>query len=59
VSEDDENIGLDVSQHGERGYVIEEPGPLAMAPQVSASTAPTPEPSPGAQRAPEAGGAAR
>jgi Amt family ammonium transporter len=59
VSEDDENIGLDVSQHGERGYVIEEPGPLAMAPQISASTAPAPEPSPGAQRAPEAGGAAR
>jgi Amt family ammonium transporter len=59
VSEDDENIGLDVSQHGERGYVIEEPGPLAMAPQISASVAPAPEPSPGAKPAPEAGGAAR
>jgi ammonium transporter, Amt family len=59
VSEDEENIGLDVSQHGERGYVIEEPGPLAMAPQVSASAAPAPEPSPSAQHAPEAGGAGR
>jgi Amt family ammonium transporter len=30
VSDDEESIGLDVSQHGERAYVIEEPGTLPM-----------------------------
>ncbi|MEE8386268.1 MAG: ammonium transporter, partial [Dehalococcoidia bacterium] len=29
VSEEEERLGLDASQHGERGYVLEEAGPLA------------------------------
>lgn len=31
VSEDEERLGLDASQHGERGYVFDEAGPLAPA----------------------------
>jgi Amt family ammonium transporter len=31
VSEEEERLGLDASQHGERGYVFEEAGPLAPA----------------------------
>jgi len=43
VSEDEEVAGLDVTQHGERAYVIEESGalpnmPLAQATQQPAST---------------------
>jgi Amt family ammonium transporter len=59
VNEDEENVGLDVSQHGERAYVIEEAGTLPMAPQVSASSAPDAEAQSQRQVAPEAGGAAR
>jgi Amt family ammonium transporter len=32
VSEDEEQMGLDVSQHGERGYVFDEAGAIPMAP---------------------------
>jgi Amt family ammonium transporter len=53
VSEDEEVLGLDVSQHGERAYVIEETGALPTVPsarvqtaapqsQTQASTAPAP-----------------
>jgi Amt family ammonium transporter len=51
VSEDEEELGLDVTQHGERGYTLDEvgvplaPGPILPAPPVtysgsSTSTAP-------------------
>jgi Amt family ammonium transporter len=55
VKDDEEVLGLDVSQHGERAYVIEEAGPLPtvqsampqelqreLAPQTKASPAPQP-----------------
>ena len=31
VTEEEERLGLDASQHGERGYVLEEAGPVAPA----------------------------
>ena len=45
VSEEDEIMGLDISQHGEPAYVFEEVGPLAV-PQSPASPPPTPPPAP-------------
>ena len=51
VTEEEEQLGLDASQHGERGYVLEEAGPVAPA---EAPPAPAP-PSPPAPR-PESGG---
>src|SRR3990172_1920873 len=45
VSEEEEQIGLDVSQHGERGYVFDEAGPIAISPPtVSQASAPAPMP---------------
>ncbi len=51
VSEEDEIMGMDVSQHGERAYVFVEAGPIAV-PQSPASASP---PAPPAPR-PESGG---
>ena len=51
VTEEEEQLGLDASQHGERGYVLEEAGPVAPA---EAPPAPAP-PSPPAPR-PESSG---
>lgn len=44
VSEDDERLGLDVTQHGERGYAFEESGlaPLQSAPAPPPPAAPEP-----------------
>jgi hypothetical protein len=42
VSEDEERLGLDASQHGERGYVFEEAGPLV--PTQPSASAPRPVP---------------
>ncbi len=50
VTEDEERLGLDASQHGERGYVLEEGSPIAP-PEAPASPPPTPPPAP-----PEASG---
>jgi Amt family ammonium transporter len=58
VSEDEEVVGLDVSQHGERAYVIEETGALPTAPAAvhtqtqasAAKPAPAPAPSGGGAR---------
>ncbi len=44
VSEEDEQIGLDVSQHGERAYVLEEAGAIPAAPQASPPPPPPPAP---------------
>jgi len=35
VTEDEERLGLDASQHGERGYVLEEAGAVPAAPPAS------------------------
>lgn len=45
VSEKEERLGLDVSQHGERGYVFDEASPIAVA-QAPASASPSPAPEP-------------
>ncbi|KKL71502.1 hypothetical protein LCGC14_2094260 [marine sediment metagenome] len=45
VSEKEERLGLDVSQHGERGYVFDEASPVAEA-QAPASASPSPAPEP-------------
>jgi Amt family ammonium transporter len=50
VKDEDEEIGLDVSQHGERGYVFDEAGPIAIAPPP-VSHAPAPAPMPRAESA--------
>src|SRR3990170_2845574 len=45
VSDDEEELGLDVTQHGERGYVFDEAGPIAIAPPpVSHAAAQAPMP---------------
>ncbi len=46
VSEDEERLGLDVSQHGERAYVFDEGSPIAAPPQASASASVPPPPAP-------------
>ena len=46
VSEDEERMGLDVSQHGEKGYVFDETGPMAVPPQAPASVLESPAPAP-------------
>ena len=52
VSEDDEQRGLDATQHGERGYVLEDSGaPVYAAP----ATPPPPPPSPPPPPAQESG----
>ncbi len=42
ITEEEEQLGLDVSQHGERGYIFEEASPIAPA----GTPAPTPQPAP-------------
>jgi Amt family ammonium transporter len=42
VTEDDERLGLDVTQHGERGYAFEETGPVPLQPAPSAPPPPPP-----------------
>jgi Amt family ammonium transporter len=53
VSEDEEVAGLDVSQHGERAYVIEESGALPTMPLAQATLQPasTPQHAPAIQPA--------
>ncbi len=47
VSEQDEELGLDVTQHGERGYVLDDgPGVPMYSPPVAVQPAPIPQPSP-------------
>jgi len=46
VKEDEEELGLDVTQHGERGYVFDETGAVAMAQIVQAPPAPSSAPVP-------------
>ena len=53
VSEEEEQIGLDVTQHGERAYVLEEAGAIPAAPQASP---PPPPPPPPAKQPPESAG---
>jgi len=43
VSEEEERLGLDASQHGERGYVFEEAGPLAPAQAPVSAPRPAPQ----------------
>ncbi len=43
VSEDEERLGLDASQHGERGYVFEEAGPLTPAQPPASPPRPVPQ----------------
>jgi Amt family ammonium transporter len=50
VSDDEEQIGLDVTQHGERSYVFDEGSPITV-PQRSASSPPPPPASPASQSA--------
>jgi Amt family ammonium transporter len=45
VSEEEEDLGLDVTQHGERGYVLDEPAGLPIQ-QYSAQPAAMPSPPP-------------
>jgi len=46
VTEDEERLGLDAAQHGERGYVFEEAGPLAPAQAPASVPRPVPQPVP-------------
>ena len=46
VSEEDEQRGLDVTQHGERGYVLEDAGAPAYAAPASPPPPPPPPPPP-------------
>ncbi len=43
VTEDEERLGLDASQHGERGYVFEEADPLAPAEALASAPQPVPQ----------------
>ncbi len=46
VREEEEVVGVDVSQHGERAYVLEEVGVAAAAYALRPAPAPAPQPSP-------------
>ena len=46
VTEDEERLGLDAAQHGERGYVFEEAGPLAPSQAPASVPRPVPQPVP-------------
>ncbi len=46
VSEEEERLGLDASQHGERGYALEQAGPLAPAEAPASAPRPVPQPVP-------------
>jgi ammonium transporter, Amt family len=52
VSEEEEDLGLDITQHGERGYVMDEGGLAAV--QFQAQRPPAPAPAPRVQ--PESAG---
>ena len=51
VSEEEEQIGLDVTQHGERAYVLEEAGAVPTAPPAGPPPPPPPAPRPGPESA--------
>ncbi|HLA18004.1 MAG TPA: ammonium transporter [Dehalococcoidia bacterium] len=51
VSDDEEQVGLDVSQHGERGYVFDEAGAIPMAPANITSQVSVPAAMPRAESA--------
>ena len=53
VSEDQEELGLDVTQHGERGYVIDEGSGL---PVLQFAETPPPSPAPAPRVQPEGAG---
>jgi Amt family ammonium transporter len=57
VSEEDEDLGLDVSEHGERAYVIEEPSTLWEPEMTPAQSTSMPAPQPRASTATNPGGA--
>ena len=42
VTEEEERLGLDASQHGERGYVLDEAGVVPSAPPASPPPPPPP-----------------
>ncbi len=46
VTEDEEELGLDVTQHGERGYVFDEASAIPMAQIIRTAPAPHPAPVP-------------
>jgi Amt family ammonium transporter len=46
VKEDEEELGLDVTQHGERGYAMEEGAGIPVAQYAQATTPPAPPPPP-------------
>jgi|FLYL01.1.fsa_nt_gi Amt family ammonium transporter len=46
LSEEEEELGLDVTQHGERGYVLDEGGLVPVPQYAPAPPAPSPAPSP-------------
>jgi Amt family ammonium transporter len=48
VSEDEEELGLDVTQHGERGYVLDEGSGMPVA-QFAPESLPSPAPAPRVQ----------
>jgi Amt family ammonium transporter len=56
VSDDEEVAGLDVTQHGERAYVIEEPGTLPGLPVATSSSSPQPAPTARPVSAPQGSG---
>ena len=51
VSEEEEQIGLDVTQHGERAYVLEEVGSFPAAPPASPPPPPPTPPAPPSESA--------
>ena len=51
VTEEEERLGLDASQHGERGYVLEEAGAVPTAPPAGPPPPPPPAPRPGPESA--------
>ena len=57
VKDDEEAVGLDVSQHGERAYVIEEAGTLPLAGPAAVVHAASPSPSQASTAAAPSGGA--
>jgi Amt family ammonium transporter len=56
VDEEEEVAGLDVTQHGERAYVIEETGPVPVTPVVPMEARPAPTGQTSTTAAPTGGG---
>ena len=46
MTDDDEELGLDVTQHGERGYALDEGSGVPVYSVASPTPAPTPSPQP-------------